>query len=837
MNRLAALPALLPALLWAASPLAAQTRLPDDLALQAPWAAWDAGDYPTALRGYLALLDGPRAAEIKDRIALLTGETHPVAEVAPNGGRLAVAPAGRWATFQVTENGAVVTKLMSLPDGRIAGSLAAQTTALMAGGRIAYLVRRTTPAGEVARRAVDAAPDANARRAAQQTLELIEARAAEVRVRTLPEGRETTLATAGWGPLSVTAAGDALLVVGVPPADGPFDALVLENGEARALGTGGVTGLRAVPGGRWVIGVGGGARRDELLLIDRQGGGVRRFPGRRSPAVAADGSLIAMLGTDAGQGTLEVVRPGDPAAPRVLVRTALPMESPAVSPSGAWVAYQKQPIHDWELFAASVTSGEERQLSFEIQHDLLPVFLDDETVLAMKGEARHRRSYLYKVAGGEPEKLFHNNSVRTIAPEYEWVPTPGGASVLIVADRDGDTISPERAVYLVDLTRGVTVDDVRRRLQEGLGREEDLRARGARSFQPVADAVRQVVGEVSIGRIDASAQDLFRFGSRHITQPGNALTIEYLAARLREFGYDPEVQWFETRAGVRTANVIARLQGTVNPDVVYVSSAHLDSVERGPGSDDDGSGVTALLEAARVLKNHPQPASIEFAFYTAEEAGLLGSIEYSRRVLAAGKRIAGVINNDMIGYTNDHRLDMTIRWSNPGVRDLMHAAATYFTDMITYDARYYRSTDAASLNDAFGDIVGGMGAYPILGNPHYHQATDRVDTVNQMLVAEACKTTIASLMLMASSPAPVKEAIVRPAREGGLDLGWAAAPERGVRRYQVRYTDRAGALRELTVPSTLTRLADVRPGSPISVKAVMENGLESWDWATVMAPL
>ena len=83
------------------------------------------------------------------------------------------------------------------------------------------------------------------------------------------------------------------------------------------------------------------------------------------------------------------------------------------------------------------SGGAERQLFFEIQHDLFPVFLGEETVLAMKGEARHRRSFLYSVASGEPVKLFHNNTLRTIAPEYEWVPTPDGTAVLIVADRSG----------------------------------------------------------------------------------------------------------------------------------------------------------------------------------------------------------------------------------------------------------------------------------------------------------------------------------------------------------------------------------------------------------------
>ena len=55
-------------------------------------------------------------------------------------------------------------------------------------------------------------------------------------------------------------------------------------------------------------------------------------------------------------------------------------------------------------------------------------------------------------------------------------------------------------------------------------------------------------------------------------------------------------------------------------------------------------------------------------------------------------------------------------------------AARAFLQTGHFDARYYRFTDAGSLNDGFGDIVGGMGAFPILGNPYYHQPTDRIET-------------------------------------------------------------------------------------------------------------
>src|SRR5690606_15658065 len=181
--------------------------------------------------------------------------------------------------------------------------------------------------------------------------------------------------------------------------------------------------------------------------------------------------------------------------------------------------------------------------------------------------------------------------------------------------------------------------------------------------------------------------------------------------------------------------------------------------------DDDTSGTAALLEAARVLGSRPQAATIHFAFFTGEEAGLLGSREYVRRAVEAGDRIVGALNNDMIGFANDNRLDNTIRYSNDGIRDIQHAAAFLFTDLITYDAKYYKSTDAHAYYEAYGDIVGGIGSYPILANPHYHQTHDLLETINHQLIAEVSKTTVGTLMLLASGPARLKDVAVT--RSGG----------------------------------------------------------------------
>jgi len=826
-----------PLLLLPAVGEAQMPPLPSDSRLQEGFYAWDRGDYPEAIGRYLEVLRAPGGGAFRDEIALLTGELFRVEEADLDGrSGLRVGPTSRWATYETVEAGSPVTRVIDLVSGGgpvlSVGGIGA---ALTGSDHLAYLVAGATVEDRI------------------------------LRLRALPGGAEQVVDLQGWiprGPTNSVAGvilgdpeGDALYLLASRETLGnPTDILRLtSSGELTVLptGEGGKSAILPIPGGRFVAfqatAAPGSPLGSALVVLDLATGEATRFPGRSAATISADGGTLAALSREGAEYHLEVislngVRPG---TPQLLLSTAMELAAPALSPSGRRVAFQGRPVHDWEIFALATDGGGILfQVTDEIQHDLLPRFIGESVVMALKGEARHRRSYLYDLESGAETKLFHNNTIRTIAPEYEWQVTPDGSTVVIMADRDGDTISPERGVYLLRLDERVSETELMARLEGMLAEELALRARGEATFQAIAQEVAQVTGEVSVERIYQYARTLYSFGSKFITQPGNHLAITYIEGQLREWGYETELQWFEPRPGVMTANVIARLPGTVDPDLVYVVSSHFDSVERGPGADDNSSGSTALLEAARAMRHTPQPATIEFAWFTGEEAGLLGSREYVRRAVADGKQIVGALNNDMIGWSNDHRLDNTIRYSNPGIRDIQHAAAIQFSRLITYDALYYRSTDAAAYYEAYGDIVGGIGSYPVLGNPHYHQPTDRLETINQPLVAEVSRVTAATLMLLASSPARLEEVIWTPGgAPGNGTLHWSPARERGVSLYRISYETPSGETVEVDTrwapqggaarPSLA--LTGVRPGSEVRVRGVSDRGTAGWDWARAIA--
>ncbi|MDT7787960.1 MAG: hypothetical protein QOF58_6379 [Pseudonocardiales bacterium] len=109
----------------------------------------------------------------------------------------------------------------------------------------------------------------------------------------------------------------------------------------------------------------------------------------------------------------------------------------------------------------------------------------------------------------------------------------------------------------------------------------------------------------------------------------------------------------EVVTDTRTAwNVLAESQYG-NPNNVVMAGAHLDSVQNGPGINDNGSGSAALLETAIQMSKVKTNSKVRFAWWGAEEAGLLGSDHYVATLPQADQdRIALYLNFDMVGSPN-----------------------------------------------------------------------------------------------------------------------------------------------------------------------------------------
>ena len=166
-------------------------------------------------------------------------------------------------------------------------------------------------------------------------------------------------------------------------------------------------------------------------------------------------------------------------------------------------------------------------------------------------------------------------------------------------------------------------------------------------------------------------------GNRGTGRPGYKASLDWVRAELDAAGYTTQVQQFATSSGT-SYNLIADWPGG-DAEHVVMTGAHLDSIGSGPGINDNGTGSAAILEAAlawaasgNTPRNH-----LRFAWWGAEELGLLGSNHYMRNLPTADKdRIDLYMNYDMVGSVNPGYF---VYDDNPAGNDARDDLTDYYT--------------------------------------------------------------------------------------------------------------------------------------------------------------
>jgi len=182
-----------------------------------------------------------------------------------------------------------------------------------------------------------------------------------------------------------------------------------------------------------------------------------------------------------------------------------------------------------------------------------------------------------------------------------------------------------------------------------------------------------------------------------------------------------------------------------------IVGAHQDSINmwlpqygRAPGADDDGSGTVTILEAFRALvagqfkPNRP----VEFHWYSAEEAGLLGSQAIALEYEKEGKDVIGMIQNDMTGYIgkNPESIGIVIDFVSESLTAFVKKLVTAYSNIPYRETKCgYACSDHASWQKA-----GFPSAFTIEGefsdsNPHIHSASDTTDYINYDHILEFSK--------------------------------------------------------------------------------------------------
>lgn len=206
-----------------------------------------------------------------------------------------------------------------------------------------------------------------------------------------------------------------------------------------------------------------------------------------------------------------------------------------------------------------------------------------------------------------------------------------------------------------------------------------------------------------------------------------------------------------------TSNVLAESQHG-DPDNTIMAGAHLDSVDAGPGIQDNGSGSAALLEVAEQMSKVKPRNKVRFAWWGAEESGLVGSTYYVNNLTPeALEQITLYLNFDMIGspnhvffiYDGDDSMGVGAGPGPEGSAQIEQLFERYYTEVANQP---FTGTDFSGRSDygpfiAAGIPAGGLftGAEGIKTtaeavlwggtagqayDPCYHQACDTYDNIN-----------------------------------------------------------------------------------------------------------
>jgi Zn-dependent M28 family amino/carboxypeptidase len=211
----------------------------------------------------------------------------------------------------------------------------------------------------------------------------------------------------------------------------------------------------------------------------------------------------------------------------------------------------------------------------------------------------------------------------------------------------------------------------------------------------------------------------------------------------------------ETFRGVATTyNVLAESRFG-NPDNVVMVGGHLDSVNAGPGINDNGSGSAVILEVAKQMAKVRPFNKVRFALWGAEESGLVGSLFYVNSLSEAElEKIALYLNFDMISSPNfvrfvyDGDSSHTAGANPPGSGTIEQLFLDYFASLglPTEPTEIGNRSDHAGFRNA-GIPIGGLftgaegiktpeqaalygGIAGIAYDPCYHQACDTYDNVS-----------------------------------------------------------------------------------------------------------
>lgn len=232
----------------------------------------------------------------------------------------------------------------------------------------------------------------------------------------------------------------------------------------------------------------------------------------------------------------------------------------------------------------------------------------------------------------------------------------------------------------------------------------------------------------------------------------------YIEAELKDMGLPTSRQEWEAQG-----NIYENIIGQYQPEKTkrFIIGAHYDVYKETAGADDNASSVAGLLEIARILsQSNPKLGyGIDFVFFCLEEppyfkTDKMGSYIHANSISDSGKKYIGMIALEMIGYYHEEKLapkDISPYKNQLIVSGIKRFDA--FNKKISQLLKAYGKIDSRRLS--FADTYNNNGPsdhrnyWPLhipavmvigtggQGNPHYHTATDTIETLDFEIMRDA----------------------------------------------------------------------------------------------------
>jgi Zn-dependent M28 family amino/carboxypeptidase len=289
----------------------------------------------------------------------------------------------------------------------------------------------------------------------------------------------------------------------------------------------------------------------------------------------------------------------------------------------------------------------------------------------------------------------------------------------------------------------------------------------------IDDEIESILKTVSTDTIKSWVLKLSSYHTRHSKSKYIHDVADWLRGEFVSMGYD-DVDFHTYTENIDgnsydLQNVYCNKNG-INDKFILIC-AHYDSrmknlgdsESRAPGANDNASGVSAILEIARIGKNHRLEYPLQFVLFSGEEQGLLGSKHYAKFVKDNNVNVYRLINLDMIAYPafNPGKIIIEIDNNKPEHNQVKEndqdsiefgkvmADMSYYTDLQINLGSIYDSDYEPFEAEGFVVIGAYDGSAQEDQNPHYHDSSDTPDLIDWNYLTSVTKMVLATVLKVA----------------------------------------------------------------------------------------